>query len=197
MKKETSIEALILKSTPFKENKLILQLFCKEMGPISAIVNTKKTAYLSSMMHIEGSVKKGRGDLFTLTEPHIINAYPNLREDFGRLQLANKIITSLQKTLVPARAVPALFILTKNTLKALTKESNEKALYSCFLLKLLLFEGLLPLHPEDMNKEFSEEEKDHYLTLATAKNFESLLELKMTASLVHTIENYTQETLPM
>ena len=191
MKKETSIEALILRSTPFKENKLILQLFCRELGPISAIASTKKTAYLSSMMHIEGSVKKGRGDLYTLLEPHILNAYPNLREDFDRLQLATKMISSLQRTLVPGRAVPALFVLAKNTLKALTKESNASALYCCFLLKLLLFEGLLPLAPEDMNKDFSNLEKDLYLTLATAKNFDALLDLKTTESLEHTIEEYT------
>lgn len=197
MKKEISISALVLNSTPFKENKLILQLFSKELGPISAIASTKKSAYLSSMMHIEGAVKKGRGDLYTLMEPHILDAFPNLRQDFDLLQLATKTTTALQKTLVPGREVAALFILTKNTLKAFSTTSNNNAIYLCFLLKLLLFEGLLPLNPEDMNKDFTHEEKDLYLSLATAKSFESLKTLETTIPLKTSVEEYILETIPL
>lgn len=197
MKKETATRALILKSTPFKENKVILQLFTEKFGPASAIANTKKTAYLSSMMHIEGTLKRGRGDMYTLTDPHIIDTFPNLRKDFDLLQQATKIINILSKTLVPERAVPALFVLTKNTLKFLSKENNNNAIYLCFLLKLLLFEGLLPLNPEHMNNAFDNIEKDLYLTIATTKNFESLKELAITESFKKSIEDFTIGALPV
>jgi DNA repair protein RecO len=197
MKKETATQALILKSTPFKENKVILQLFTEEFGPASAIASTRKSAYLSSMMHIEGTLKRGRGDMYTLTEPHIINTFPNLRTDFDLLQLATQLVNTLSRTLVPERAVPALFVLTKNTLKALSKENNDKAIYLCFLLKLLLFEGLLPLNPEDMESSFDDVEKDLYLTIATAKNFESLKELAVTETFKKSVEEYTMGVIPL
>ena len=197
MKKETATAALILKATPFKESKVILQLFTKTLGPISAITSTKKTAYLSSMMHIEGVFKRGRGDLYTMTEPHILNTFPDLRKDFDLLKLSSQMTNTLSTTLVPGRAVPALFVLTKNTLKNLSPKSNNKAIYLCFLLKLLLFEGLLPLNPEDMNSAFSEIEKDHYLTLATAKNFDMIQDLSITKTLKESIETYTLGAIPI
>ncbi len=197
MKKETATRALILKATPFKENKVILQLFTEKFGPASAIASTKKSAYLSSMMHIEATFRRGRGDMYTLSQPHIIDTFPNLRKDFNLLQQGAKMMGILSKTLVPERAVPALFILTKNTLKSLSTKSNNSAIYLCFLLKLLLFEGLLPLNPEDMKSTFDHAEKDLYLTIATAKNFECLKGLSITEAFKTTIEEYTMGVLPV
>ena len=75
MNNEIATEGIILKSTPFKETKVILHLFTKEFGLVSAISPIKKTSYLSSMMLIEGSLKRGRSDMYSLKEPHILNSF--------------------------------------------------------------------------------------------------------------------------
>lgn len=194
MKKETATEAIILRSTPFKENKAILQLFTKEFGLLSAISTTKKTSYLSSMMLIEGSLRSGKSDMYTLNEPHILNTFPNIRKDFELLQLSMKLINTLSKTLVKERSVPPLFTLTKNTLLALIKTEDAKAIYLCYHLKLLLFEGLLPINPTDINTNLSETEKINYLTLATAKKFAELKNLSITPFLEEVIDTYVKVT---
>jgi DNA repair protein RecO len=195
MKNETASEALVLKTTPFKENKVILHLFTKEFGLISAMVSTKKSSYLSSMMLIEGVLKRGRGDFYTLTEPHILNAFANLRQDFTLLQTSAKLMNTISKILVKDKPTPALFILTKNTLKAFSKDFCPKPLYHCFILKVLLFEGLLPLNPLEMNKDLSDDEGLSYLSLATAKSFESLKTLSITPFLEKVIDEYVTFTL--
>lgn len=190
MQKECSIEAIIMKSIPFKENKVILHLFSSELGLISAISSVKKKAYLSSMMVIQATVKKGKGDLYSISERHIIDTFSNLREDFSLLQISMKMMNLLSQTLVKDRAIKPIYLLTKNTLKAFTKNSNQNAIYVCFILKLLLFEGLLPLDSDCVSKEFSEEEKEMYLTIATAKKFADLNELSITPQFSEVIENY-------
>ncbi|MCH9620962.1 MAG: DNA repair protein RecO [Chlamydiia bacterium] len=195
MNNETSTAAIILKATPFKETKVILQLFTEVFGPASCIVSTKKLSHLSSMMLIEGNLRRGRGDLYTLSEPYILDAFANLRKDFDLLQLCAKLMNTLSRTLVKERSVAPLFLLTKNTLKAFSIESNNKAIYLCFLLKLLLFEGLLPLHPERVSKDLTEDEKLALLTLATAKNFSELDDIEITPSLEEAIEDYLLATV--
>ena len=144
------------------------------------------------MMLIEGGFHRGRGDLYTLSDPHILDTFPHLRTDFSLLQLSSKLIHLLSKVLVKDREVFPLFSLTKNTLKAFSTEGNNLAIYSCYLLKLLLFEGLLPLQPEALDSTLDEDEKLTYLTLATAKNFASLKKLIITARLEKGIEEYVR-----
>ena len=147
------------------------------------------------MMYIEGNLCRGRSDMYTLSDAHILDAFPNLRTDFSLLQLSSKLINTLSKTLVKDRAVQPLFLFTKNTLKAFSKEGNNEAIYYCYLLKLLLFEGLLPTNPDEMEKKFSDNEKIDYLNLATAKSFESVEKIVVTKELQEAIDNYTLLTL--
>ncbi len=194
MNNEIASQGLILKSTPFKDNQVILQLFTKELGLISAVSSVKKSLYLSSMMLIEGSLKGGKSEVYSLKEPHILNSFPNLRNDFDLLQLSIKMISTLSKTLVKQKPVPAIFTLTKNTLCAFSSIKDAKAIYLCFYLKLLLFEGLLPLNPEDMDKDLSEGEKTDYLDLATVKKFADLKDKNISVYLEKVIENYLADT---
>lgn len=143
------------------------------------------------MMYIEGNLHRDRSDMYTLTDAHILDAFANLRTDFTLLQLSAKLINTLSKTLVKDRAVYPLFLLTKNTLKTFSKEGNNEAIYYCYLLKLLLFEGLLPVNPDEMETNFSDDEKMDYLSLATAKSFESIEKIVVTKQLQEAIENYT------
>jgi DNA repair protein RecO len=195
MNNESATEGIILKSTPFKESKVILLLFTKDFGLISAIASIKKGPYLSSMMLIEGTLSGGKSEIYTLKEPYILNSFPNLRKDFDLLQLALKLINTLSKTLVKERATPPLFTLTKNTLGAFTSMEDAKAIYFCFHLKLLLFEGLLPLNPEDIDKNLSEKEKTDYFHLATVKKFADLKGTSISPSLEQAMENYFLNTL--
>lgn len=142
------------------------------------------------MMLIEANFRRSHGELYTLNDVHILDAFPNIRTDFDLLQLSAKLLNTLSKTLVKERSVPALFLLTKNTLKAFSKEANNQSIYLCYLLKLLLFEGLLPLNPDDMEQAFNDLEKMSYLTLATAKNFESIADVFISKRLYESIENY-------
>jgi DNA repair protein RecO len=195
MKKETHSRALILKTTPFSEGKVILQMFSEVFGLVSAIAGTKKLAHLSSMMLIEGNFRRGRGDLYTLSEPFILDAYPNLRTDFEIMQLCAQLMNTLSRTLVKDRPTPPLFLLTKNTLKAFSPKVSNKAIYLCFLLKLLLFEGLLPFNPEMVSKDLDDDEKLALLSLATTKKFKDLEAISITPSLEEAIESYLINTL--
>lgn len=195
MQNEIHSRAIILKATPFKETKVILQMFSEEFGPLSAIVSGKKMGHLSSMLLIEGCFKRGRSDLYTLMEPHILDPYVNLRQDFDLLQLCAKMMNTLSRTLVKDRKVDPLFILTKNTLKAFSKEANNKAIYLCFLLKLLMFEGLLPSDPHRVCETLNVDEKLSLLSLATARSFKEVEDISITPELSEAIENYLLMTI--
>ena len=191
MYKSTAIEAIILKSTPFNDKKVMLTLFTNTFGLVSASCQLKKSSYLSSMMLIEGTLIKGKNDIHSLKDHYILNPFPNLREDFDILQIAGKMINILSLILVKGRAVLPLFILTKNTLKALSKGNNIKAIYLCYLTKLLLFEGLLPMNYEKIEPHLSEDDQSTYLELATSKKISLLNELSISPVLEKAIENYS------
>ncbi len=195
MNSEIASSAIILKIIPFQENKVILHLFTKDLGYISAVASTAKGSYFSSMMLIEGVFKKSKSDLYKLTKLYILDTFSNLRKDFTLLQLAAKLMNILSKTLVKDKVTLPLFILTKNTLKAFSKDSCPKPLYHCFILKLLLFEGLLPTNALEMNKNLSEEEVSNYLTLATAKTFDSIKMIPITPFFEEVMEEYVTFTL--
>lgn len=201
-------EGITLKSTIFKENSRIIQIFSQDLGNISVFLKkiSAKKPYLlalsSPFCHGEFLLKKNKGEIFSFLDGSIINSHLCLRKNLPTLQAASFCLRSILKTQLQEKNSLLPFKLLQSYLKAFPFFQDPFVLLSSFYLKLLLHEGLLYLSPKcntcngktiaihlgeclcsshapPYGFYFSHEQISTMILLATAKKFSSLLKVKL------------------
>ena len=148
MKDNIKTECIILKKLPYKERDLFVVLFSKDLGKIVAKakgglkVNSRWGSLLETMNLIKTNLYK-RDDYFYITESKVIDTFINIKRDVERSFIAMEILKLIDKTQTQSNDSEKLFQLLVSVLKAIKNTNKLKEHYYYFLLKLLVFEGIL------------------------------------------------------
>lgn len=145
-------EVVILRSLRYGEADRILHLYSPEHGRIGAIAKGVRRATsrfggrLEPITRSEVLLRRGRGDLFTITGAHTIAAYRRVREDRLALDMAARACDAVGRMFAEGEPYPPVFHLLCNEL-ALLDADPAHATYAnqlAFRLKLLVAAGLAP-----------------------------------------------------
>jgi DNA repair protein RecO (recombination protein O) len=149
VKEIMTVEAILLKSLPFKEYDKILTLYTKTLGLIKLYVKLSKRTSLSTLplvtpfTRVDFQISKGRSDFFRFHDGTLLDQRIALRQKLEFLQLAVQLIELICKTQWPEQPSPDLYQLLNASLAAIpTLEQPKKILY-LFYLKILKHEGVL------------------------------------------------------
>ena len=100
-------ESIVLRKTNFSDSSLIVQLFTKEYGKMSAIIKGARSAKskigskIDLLNHTEVIFyKKDNRDMQLLTQATLINHFSNIKEDLDKIKYASAVCELLQR-LIP------------------------------------------------------------------------------------------------
>ena len=170
---------IVLKNIPFQESDLIIKGINEEGAQRSFIAKSalkSKKRFTGSVLepgsYIALEYKKSRSSLPRLNQAWFLESFPGLRSEYARLDLALyflKLIYFISQE--GAEDAGELFHLLGNALREAEKSTNLKSLKLFFEMKVLYFEGALPL---DLKEEsiLKSKLKDH--ESFNIKNFETL-----------------------
>lgn len=119
-----SSEAIVLRRTDFGEADRIVTLLTPELGRIGALAKgvrkpaSKLAAGIEPFALVKVTVRKGRGELWTLTSSQMQTPYQHIIEDFDRLQLAYVVLKKVNQA-AEALHEPVLYELLKISLESL------------------------------------------------------------------------------
>ncbi len=157
-------EAIVLRSSPFKEYDRILQIFSKERGILTAYV--RGASRPSHPLHgisqpcIEGafSYRETRGETVRITEGKVLLRSLRLRERLSSLQGAMRLCQATGQFLQPKTPSIKLYQLLRGYLEQIPLAPFPGVLEASYLLKLLLLEGLWSPHHscDQCNQEIEE-----------------------------------------
>lgn len=138
----TKNEALVLRKTKFRDSSLIVELFTKDYGKISAILKGAR----SSKSKIGGKVdlinhveivfyKKDSRDLQLVSQANLINQFGIIKSDLEKLKYASAICELLINLIPENEAHEKLFRGTIKILNLINSDNNASLLlFSKFLL---------------------------------------------------------------
>jgi DNA repair protein RecO (recombination protein O) len=141
-------EAIVLRSTQYKETDRIITLLTKEAGILS--VMAKRISHKDLKMHsLASPLHRGEyilspinPDLFRLKDGHILDTYVEVRRSFAHLKVALELLDLTEKSQMPGEAAPLLYLLLSSYLTALKVVENPQLLKISYVLKLLRHEGI-------------------------------------------------------
>jgi DNA repair protein RecO (recombination protein O) len=142
-------QGITLRSIPYKERQRIVNIFTRENGVISLIVkglsqkNTSLLAFSSSFCLSEIIYIKKRSDLYILKDFSIIDDNLSLREDFSFINSAYLIVKAILDSQLHHKKAVSLYELLKSYLKKIPIFKSHDSLITSFLLKILIYEGLI------------------------------------------------------
>ncbi|MBM3200883.1 MAG: DNA repair protein RecO [Chlamydiae bacterium] len=137
-----------------EDDQRIVTLFTREMGIASFVAkkidakDQTKKILTSLLIKAEFVLSKTKSDLCKLIEGKIEDPYLHLRENLASLQAAGKMANAILLTQLPGRPQKKLFDLLAAYLQALKQFPYPETLLASFYLKLLRYEGLLPVFDE-------------------------------------------------
>lgn len=153
MSKAVRSKALVLKKTKYSEADLILQAITPNGQKLSLIargaLKSKKRfggGILEPTHYLDIQYRESRtgANLLVLEEAQLINGFEGLRKDYDRLEVALRILESIQKiTQEGDEQSHGLFNLVGHTLKTLEMAQDLNRLQLHFILKLLYQQGIL------------------------------------------------------
>lgn len=141
----TKNEAIVLRKTNFSDSSLIVQLYTKENGKISALIKGARSSKskigskidLINYVEVVFYNKEGR-DLQLITQVNLIEHYPNMKEDLDKIKYASAVCELLLKLIPEHEAHEKLF---RGTVKILhlidQKGQNDDWLFAQYLLFLI------------------------------------------------------------
>lgn len=106
-------EALLVRRTPFREADLVVELFTRDLGRISALARAAQKSRrrfggsLEPMHTLSVSVLEGRGELFTLQESKLASARFRLTGDLDAMTTAGRALGWLRRSTPPKHPEPA------------------------------------------------------------------------------------------
>ncbi len=144
-------QGIILKSVPYKENDLILTIFSRKLGKISAVARgakKSKSSLLSSSQIFAYSnlTLKREGNMYRITQSEIIKSFYNLSYNFDAFSYATHILKLIDNFMVDNHSNNRLFILLAQSLYLFSEENIDMEYVTlCFELKFLDYIGFKPI----------------------------------------------------
>jgi DNA repair protein RecO (recombination protein O) len=141
--------AVVLRSWKLGEADRVLALLTAEHGKVRAVakgarkMKNRSGARIEPTMHAAVQLYRGRGELDTLTQAQLVDAFAGLRGDLARLGRAAVMLEVADRITPDREPVPALYRLLVGTLRALDA-GDRPIVLAGFLLKLLVQEGVQP-----------------------------------------------------
>ena len=184
--------AITLQSIAYKDRQKITTLFTEEKGLITVIVknlSSKKPHLLTFTTPLCLSniiYKKSKSDIYLYHDSHIIEEHLFLRKKLENITVAFDMVKAVLKSQLPHKQNPHLFLLFVKYLKKIDENYCLNTLYSSFILKLLLNEGILNLHalekPESLKSfgnNFTQEELPILQKITYTTSFQSLKNIEI------------------
>jgi len=140
--------AVVLRGVPLGEADRIVHLLTDTEGKVRAVVKgVRRTesrwgGRFEPFSHLSVEVYRGRS-LDRVIQAEVVEAFPALRQDFGRVVRASVMAEAVDQVALEGEAQPALFALLRRALVAL-EAGDRPMLLAGFLWKLLALEGLAP-----------------------------------------------------
>ena len=144
-------QGIILKSVPYKENDLILTIFSRKLGKISAVARgakKSKSSLLSSSQTFAYSnlTLKREGNMYRVTQSEIIKSFYNLSYNFEAFSYATYILKLIDNFMIDNQPNNRLFILLAQSLYLFSEENIDMEYITlCFELKFLDYIGFKPI----------------------------------------------------
>lgn len=124
-------EAIVLRRTDYGEADRIVSFLTPDLGKISVLAKavrkpaSKLAAGIEPLSLVKISVRKGKGDLFTLTSAAMQISWGNIISDYDRLQYAYQALKKINQAAETLQE-PELFELLQITLASLDKSQIDR-----------------------------------------------------------------------
>lgn len=144
-----SDQGIVLRSYPFGEADRVVVLLSPNRGKIRTVakgVRKTKSRFggrLEPFTHVDLVVYEGR-NLDTITQVSVIEAFPVVRTDLGRVMTAGTMVEAADAVAQEGQSSTRLFLLLQRGLRALDAGGSGNDLLSAFLLKLADVVGVAP-----------------------------------------------------
>lgn len=137
-------EAIVLKKTKFSDSSLIVQLYTKDKGKISALLKGARSAKskIGSKIDLINHVEiifynKEEKDLQLVTQVNLIDHFPNIKEDLEKIKFASSVCELLIRLIPDYEANDKIFRGTVRILRLIDESKNDEVLL--FAQYLLFF----------------------------------------------------------
>ena len=143
-------QAVVLKAVKFKENDIILTLFTRNHGKISAIARgaqrpKSKLMATSQVFSYNNYVLKKQNDMYVVYQSESIKSFYNIARDFDAFSYASFIMKLVEVALVEGQTSSRLFVMLVRTLFIYSEGvSDAKFILDAFILKFLDYTGFRP-----------------------------------------------------
>ena len=144
-------QGIVLKSVAYKENDLILTIYTRKLGKISAIARgakKSKSSLLSSSQIFAYSnfTLKKEGSMYRVTQSEIIKSFYNLSYNFESFSYATHILKIVDNFTIDGQLNSRMFILLAQSLYLFSEEKIDmEYVILCFELKFLNYIGFKPI----------------------------------------------------
>lgn len=141
--------AVVLRTWKLGEADRILALLTREHGKVRAVakgVRKSRSRFGSRLepgRHVTVQLYHGRGELDTVTQVDLIDAWAGLREDLDRFARASAMLEAVDAVSMDREPDPRLYDLLVGALRTLAERDSPLVLAG-FLWKLLALEGVEP-----------------------------------------------------
>ena len=145
-------QGIVLKAVRYKENDVILTLFTRKLGKVSAIAKRakrNKSSLLSSaqLFSYANYTLKRKGNMYTVNQSDTIKSFYDISYDIEAFSYATYITKLVEGSTCENQTNNRLFILLAQTLYLYTQENTDKKFITrAFELKFLDYIGLSLIH---------------------------------------------------
>lgn len=144
-------QGIVLRAVRYKESDVILTLFTRKLGKVSAIAKgakKNKSSLLSSsqLFSYSNFTLKKQGNMYKVTQSDIIKSFYNISYDIEAFSYATYITKLVESSILENQTNNRLFILLAQTLYLYTQENiDNKFITVAFELKFLDYIGFKPI----------------------------------------------------
>jgi DNA repair protein RecO (recombination protein O) len=143
------VEGVVIRSTDYGEGNKIINLYTRELGKIPVMVRgarkSKSRFAVSSQLFTYGEYMIfGSGNMPSLNQVEVLNAYSAIQKDLFRMSHASYIIEMLYKLTEDRDRNPFVFELLKQTLDHLSDGKDVDIVTRIFEIKMLALAGVRP-----------------------------------------------------
>ncbi|WP_347161321.1 DNA repair protein RecO [Peptostreptococcus anaerobius] len=143
-------QAVVLKALKFKENDIILTLFTRNYGKVSAIARgaqkpKSRLMATSQVFSYNNYVLRKQNDMYVVYQSESIKSFYNIATDFDAFSYASFIMKLVEGVLVEGQTNNRLFVLLVRTLFLYSEGvDNPKFILDAFIVKFLDYTGFKP-----------------------------------------------------
>jgi len=144
-------QGIVLKAVRYKENDVILTLFTRKLGKVSAIAKgakRNKSSLLSSaqLFSYANYTLKRKGNMYTVNQSDTIKSFYDISYDIEAFSYATYITKLVEGSTCENQTNNRLFILLAQTLYLYTQDNTDKKFITrAFELKFLDYIGFKPI----------------------------------------------------